>query len=219
MLDDGIAEGDVDAAIGEGQPAGVGADEIRLDAQLPADAARNHQAAEIVVDAGDAIALPRRRDRPASPGTADVEQPPPLAVGQAQFRDGIGREAVARGMEHRAAGGALHLAHEGMERRRRRCCAVVEREVLGAFVLVEGAGDGDMHRLAVVQHQHRYAAAHGEAMSLLAGQPVARARETRAVVRTDQRRRYFGAHGQVCSRASLASWMKFSCRRAGMALM
>ena len=106
-----------------------------------------------------------------------------------------------------------------MEGGRRRCRAIVEREVLCPFVFVEGAGDRDVHRRAVVLHQNRYAAAHGEVMPLLAGQPIAGVREARAVARADQRGHYFGAHGQVCSRASLASWMKFSCRRAGMALM
>ncbi len=101
-----------------------------------------------------------------------------------------------------------------------RCRAIVEREVLCPFVFVEArATETEHRRAAVVLHQNRYAAAHGEVMpcsqvsrSLVAERRVRSRGQTSAATTSS------GARPGLFE-GSLASWMKFSCRRAGMALM
>ena len=89
MLKHAVREHDVERAVGERQLARVGDDVARVvDAELARDPPCGDDRLERRVDPDRAVAALRRRDRPASPVAADVEQQ--LAVAARKRKSGIG---------------------------------------------------------------------------------------------------------------------------------
>ena len=92
VLQDAVREDDVERAVRERQLARVGDDVARVvDAELARDPPRGDDRLEGRVDPDRAVAALRRRDRPAAPVAADVEQQLAVAAREREVGDRVAR--------------------------------------------------------------------------------------------------------------------------------